>query len=1175
MSLLLEMYNGILQRTDAINAVIEKVKQRISDINSERENDIPERINNLEKQLEKIDDYMLKIEAFRKLAEKNIESKNILTIEAPPGYRVNLNRLRQWAMLIDPMSSDDPYAQRVYIVANCDVCFLEKKKVEFTERIEQLRQDQNTGLGEEIRRLEANIEKCNDEIRSVLSGSDMREFANAIKAANSLYWYEAAPNTFADAKSCFSHIAPGAYAIPLDVPRDCRSDLKSMFGKFYDEAGSRVLMPVELDTTKEFAVSVLCAPSRSKLLDKALQNLLLSIVEKYPAGQNKIYVLDGVRYNSSVLGSLKQLEDSFAIAPIPRTPDQLSAALEQIVSRFADIDDIIELSDSVIEYNAEQPPDKKLPRTTIVLFGWPNSFDGQDKEYLNRIMTNYERYGISFISIAYRNKQKENDDKIDLPEYAAINAIRIQMAPKETTIKIADNPTQHFTWYTLSENLPASYIESVRSVNIAKKTSSSVYPERYDCVSVPEYVRSYKKLELPFGIDGKGHEHSASFENENFAAYLVGASRSGKSTLLHTLIAGIIRNYHPDNVELWLADFKQLEFKKYIEHCPPHVKYVLLDESSELVYDLIDKLTEKMMERQRTFARLGKERIDQLDPTRLDAPMPLIFVILDEFSIMSQAIAESEVYRLKLQNLLAKGAALGIRFLFSSQTFTTGIAGLTPTARAQIQQRIAMKGSKEEISETLELSANLKTEQVRNWMDALPPHYALVKYRVGADTLPQVIRVLVMYFPDYELRDNLIEKINQAMTPVENYQVSSINTYVAKHPVLVDGNSYEAYSQQMLDEQIPEAIKDRSVYGDEIALSLGTPRLMSRIRPVLLSRETRENLLLIGRGAEQMCVASVISSMVCGFLARKKAVHVWAYGKNSLYRMCRDKVWGTDEYKGVTYHEGIDEVCNEIRSLTEKIRNKEASDELIVLVGIDRICMDFEFVDQSNVPGTTQGSKNSGDLQKIVQAQEHDLAKKGAVAITDKEKERAMKAQKWVLERSKIVNRLKAEGKSPDEIRVEVKVAMDQFFQAPAQPATVVQPQESQQEEHPTSGTENQISEKPDTGEGGAYNAQEDFLYVLKQGSRLGYHFAAVFNNFSDTKLAGLKTDWFRHRLAFQISTDDSIEMFGKRIASSLPTHICQYSDSLETFSFRPYLHQGVTWDGWEVDENGDVVNPY
>ncbi len=59
---------------------------------------------------------------------------------------------------------------------------------------------------------------------------------------------------------------------------------------------------------------------------------------------------------------------------------------------------------------------------------------------------------------------------------------------------------------------------------------------------------------------------------------------------------------------------------------------------------------------------------------------------------MSQSIAESPIYKLRLQNILAKGAALGIKFLFSSQTFTTGVAGLTATARAQIQQRLAMKG---------------------------------------------------------------------------------------------------------------------------------------------------------------------------------------------------------------------------------------------------------------------------------------------------------------------------------------------------------------------------------------------------------------------------------------------------------------------------------------------------
>lgn len=1163
MTLLLEMYKGLLDKIDAINANVEMAKKRISAIDKDYANDIPQRIENLEEQLEKIDDYALKIEAFRKLAEKNIESKNVLTIEAPPGYRVNLNRLRQWAMLIDPTSSDDPYAQRVYLVAKCDECFLEKKRVEFTGRVEALKRELETGLSEEMERLEAEIASYNEDYSLVLSGYDMEEFAEEVKKANSSYWYETAPGAYSCVQNIASYVAPGAYALPLDAPEASRPSLKRLFGKFYDEVGSRVLIPFELGTNKEFALSVLCSPSRSKFLDKALQNLILSIIEKYPAGQNKVYILDGVRFNSSVLGSLKQLEDSFAIEQIPRNPDQLSALLEKIVSGFSDIDDLMELSDSVIEYNEDKPLEQKIARSTLILFGWPNAYQGQDKEHLNRIMTNYERYGISFINIVYSNTKREEDGGLDLPGYAGLNAIKIKMAPKETTIKIGDHPLNRFTWYTLGEKLPPSYVESLRTVVVKKERVTNVYPERHDCVSLPRYERSYKKIELPFGIDGKGKEYSVSFENENFAAYLVGASRSGKSTLIHTLIAGIIRNYHPDNVELWLADFKQLEFKKYMEHCPPHVKYILLDESTELVYDLVDKLTEKMMERQRLFSRLGKERIDQIDPTQLDSPLPLIFVILDEFSIMSQSLFESDVYRLKLQNLLAKGAALGFRFLFSSQTFTSGVNGLTPTARAQIQQRIAMKGSKEEITETLELSANLKTEQVQNWIDALPPYYALVKYRKSADTLPEVIRVLVEYIPDYKLRDELIDRINSAMTAMESYQPSSVNSYVDKEAVLVDGNSYELYIQREIEQKMKKYFRTKSIYHDEIPLSLGRPRLMSELRPVIISKESRENLLLIGRSAEKMCVASVLTSMALGFLNKKKRVKVWAYGKNSLYRMCRDEVWNRADFDEIIYFEGLSAVSEAIRELKKKIVEKEVGDELIILMGLDRIYMDFDFIDQNAL-----GQYQEFDMEKYVEDQQKNLVKRGAIASSKEDEEMSRAATKWNMERGRLKAQLLSQGRSLEEVDKALKEAKDAFF-APFKKAG----NKAAEADAKTAAQKDDKQERAE--EKKPYNPQQDFLYVVRQASRLGYHFAAVFNNASDFRNTNLRTDWFRHRLAFQLSVDDSVEVFGRKIASTLPPRICQYSDTLDSFSFRPYLHQGLAWDGWEVDENGTLISPY
>ena len=766
-----ELYNDVSGELFRMNKEIEACEKEIHEIENGTQGHSEERIKTLKTQLEKIDDYLLRVRGFQELAKKNLTSLNVLTVETPPDYRVNMNRLRNWSMMIDPMTKDDPYAQRVYVVTKCDEQFLEKKKKEFQDRITKLESGDSATKNARIAELRKQVSDLEKEVGRFVQTEKMATFIQSAIVSNSMFWYRESPEEYSNQAKGRESLAFGAYLLPLPIAKEQRGWTKTVMGDFYDENSSRVLVPAEYSIAEESFVLITCVPSRRNHLDRALQNYVLSIINGSPAGTRKVVVLDGVRYNSSSIGSLRQLEDSFALDKIPRNPEQLSEMLETIVSSFADIDEVIDLHDSVAEYNTSVEKEKQLPLMTIILFGWPSAYEGHDRELLHRIMTNHERYGISIVVVSYNYGDRDNQNREkELPEYALHNAIRINILPQDTTIQFPDKKTQKFVLYTFSQMLSENFVRSLKEKTPEHSVRGSEYTNRYSLEIIPPYERGYKKIVLPFGIDGKDEDYSLSFENENFATYLVGASRSGKSTLLHTLIAGLIRNYHPDNVELWLADFKQLEFKRYMTHLAPHIKYVLLDESTELVYDLIDKLTNEMLERQKLFARLGVQRIDQVNTAELDNPLPVIFVILDEFSIMSQSIADSPIYKLRLQNILAKGAALGIKFLFSSQTFTTGVAGLTATARAQIQQRIAMKGSKEEISETLELSSNLKTDQVRNWMDALPPHYALVKNRISADALPEVKRYLVMYIQNYDLRDQMIDQINNKMKAIEGYE---------------------------------------------------------------------------------------------------------------------------------------------------------------------------------------------------------------------------------------------------------------------------------------------------------------------------------------------------------------------------------------------------------------------
>lgn len=1173
MGTLIEAYKQVSKRVSELNKRCKDTEDEISRLSATFMGDTSGRIAKLTEQLEKIDEYLLKVKGFQELAQKNMDSQNVLTIEAPPGYRVNLNRLRNWAMMIDPASANDPYAQRVYVVAKCDQCFLEQKQEEFKDRISMLKADQAVGTSYEIEELKKKLAVIKEELKEFAAGPEITEFAKHVVAENSRFWYKEAPEGFKNAGSAPASIAPGAFAAPLYFEPEQRKWLKTAMGDFYDENGGRVLLPAETGNQTPYVMTIECSPVKRRNLDRALQNLILTTINENPACTRKVYVLDGTRFNSSCLGSLKQLEGSYVLEQIPRNPEQLTTALEQIVSSFSDTDELLELHDSVAEYNDSVEKDKQLPLSTVIVVGWPGAFEGRDRELLHRILTNYERYGISLVMVTYQNSGKKEDaGRKAMPEYAAQNALYIRTFQNETTITFPGGAPQRFTWYTLNGTLPPEYVQSLLKYRSEKTQIGNEYLKRYP--DPKPYTRAYKRIELPFGIDGTDHAHAISFENENFATYLVGASRSGKSTLLHTLIAGLIQNYHPDNVELWLADFKQLEFKRYINHLPPHVKYVLLDESTELVYDLIDRLTAEMMERQKLFSRLGKQRLDQVDPMNLDRPLPVIFVILDEFSIMSQSIAESPIYKLRLQNILAKGAALGIKFLFSSQTFTTGVAGLSATARAQIQQRIAMKGSKEEISETLELSANLKTEQVRNWMDALPPHYALVKFKTDADTLPEVKRFLVMYISDYNVRDDMIESIRASMHPVESYRPDDVSSYCDKQPVLVDGNTFDAFDEggfRKYVDGLKQAGKN-DLSGDEMFVSFGTPRLMVKMKTAALSAETRENILLIARAAEQACAASILLSVMKSYQTQGGEVQVWAYEKNRLYRSYRQIL--TDS--GARIIEGMDAVCDAIRELKDALARKTVGNRLIVLVGMDRICMDFEYMDGTAPAASAPAKESIDDIRK-------GFEERGAVVSTDEDELKRKCALAWRPRKRQLEREGKAAGKSDEELAAYLQEESEKFetdyYTKAGRPEllTAGEPEapERQTEVSEPAEKQNETPEQQEAAVSGAYNAQEDFIYVLRQGSRLGYHFMMNLSNFADIKQCGLKLDFFRYKLAFQVSAEDSRALFSNKIASTLPEHICQFDDTLERFSFRPYLHKGIGWEGWYVDEDGHVISPY
>ena len=252
----------------------------------------------------------------------------------------------------------------------------------------------------------------------------------------------------------------------------------------------------------------------------------------------------------------------------------------------------------------------------------------------------------------------------------------------------------------------------------------------------------------------------------------------------------------------------------------------------------------------------------------------------------------------------------------------------------------------------------------------------------------------------------------------------------------------------------------------------------------------------------------------------------------------------------------MDSICNAISDLKSKISNKEIGNDLIVLLGIEQICNDFDLVDY----GSTSSSITNRTRYKASQFEatsEEELGKVSEV-LDLREKFESM------YDLDQMEDEWLDEGKSIEEIAEETEKLYQEFLskQGIDLPADVVET---------SNDTEEQNEEEVQVG--GAYNALEDFKYIVKQGSRFGYHFMLCLNNLSDIKATQLQQEIFRHKFVFQVSGDDSITLFASKIASKLPEHICQYSDTLEQYSLRPFIHEGVNWDGWDIDANGDAIN--
>ncbi|HLA84148.1 MAG TPA: FtsK/SpoIIIE domain-containing protein [Thermoguttaceae bacterium] len=175
---------------------------------------------------------------------------------------------------------------------------------------------------------------------------------------------------------------------------------------------------------------------------------------------------------------------------------------------------------------------------------------------------------------------------------------------------------------------------------------------------------------------------------------IAGKTGSGKSNLLHTIITNVALWYSPDQVEMYLVDFKKgVEFKAYAESRLPHARVVAIESEREFGLSVLERLDAELKDRGDRFRKIGVQDMAGWRRERPDETMPRVLLVIDEFQelfVEDDRIAQNAT--LLLDRLVRQGRAFGMHVLLGSQT----LAGAYSLPRATIGQmavRIALQCS--------------------------------------------------------------------------------------------------------------------------------------------------------------------------------------------------------------------------------------------------------------------------------------------------------------------------------------------------------------------------------------------------------------------------------------------------------------------------------------------------
>ncbi|WP_181347122.1 FtsK/SpoIIIE domain-containing protein [Helicobacter pylori] len=365
-------------------------------------------------------------------------------------------------------------------------------------------------------------------------------------------------------------------------------------------------------------------------------------------------------YQRRILTESKEIEED-----LKHLYEYLKVNLQEKLAGFRDF----------AHYNEKEKD--RLPLKALFLSG-VDALSQNALYYLEKIMRFGSKNGVlSFVNL---ESEKNNKSAEDLKRYAEFfrdnkSFERLKYLNVEV---INDHGIQSQHMQDFADKIKAYY-----------KQKKEVKRELKDLQRDKEFwtESSQFKVSVPVGWDINHKEVCFEIGNEQNHTLICDHSGSGKSNFLHVLIQNLAFYYAPNEVQLFLLDYKEgVEFNAYVaDPTLEHARLVSVASSISYGITFLKWLCDEIQKRADRFKQFN---VKDLSDYRKHGEMPRLIVVIDEFQVLFSDNKSTKAVEGHLNTLLKKGRSYGVHLVLATQTMHGG--EIDSNIKAQIANRIAL-----------------------------------------------------------------------------------------------------------------------------------------------------------------------------------------------------------------------------------------------------------------------------------------------------------------------------------------------------------------------------------------------------------------------------------------------------------------------------------------------------